>query len=236
MKSLINLICIVVLTLSLNSCATFKITTVGHETVEEITTVNQLGWEIQTDWRYQPYQPYSWHNSYYFNNIMWQYGYNTSQWSFYNRRDLWWNWYSPWQLNVYNNWNGYSWNSWDYTPPYAYDRRGSRGRSNSTIYFQNRLSNRSNRIVDLNGSTSDSRTYYQTLRNLSNANRSIQRTRTKTNRSRQEFQPQRPTTKARVIQRPRINNSSSRPNSTTRPVKQSVRKTTTTSPRKQKRN
>ena len=93
MKSLINLICIVVLTLSLNSCATFKITTVGHETVEEITTVNQLGWEIQTDWRYQPYQPYSWHNSYYFNNIMWQYGYNTSQWSFYNRRDLWWNWY-----------------------------------------------------------------------------------------------------------------------------------------------
>ena len=247
MKTLINLICIVVLALSLNSCATFKISTIGHETVEEITIVNQLRWEIQTDWRYwryRPYRPYSWHNPYQFNNIMWQYGYNTSQWSFYNRRDLWWNWYSPWQLNVYNNWNGYSWNSWDYTPPYAYGRRGSRGRSNSTIYFQNRRSNRSNRIVDLNGSTSDSRTYLQTLRNLSNANRSIQKT--KTHRSRQEFQPQRPLNQPRVIrsnrapintntQRPRINNSSSRPNST-RPVRPSVRKTTTTSSRKIKRN
>ena len=37
MKTLIKLICIVVLTLSLNSCSTFKITTAGHETVEEIT-------------------------------------------------------------------------------------------------------------------------------------------------------------------------------------------------------
>jgi maltodextrin utilization protein YvdJ len=52
MKTLIKLICIVVLTLSLNSCSTFKITTAGHETVEEITTLNQLRWEMQTDWRY----------------------------------------------------------------------------------------------------------------------------------------------------------------------------------------
>ena len=253
MKTLIKLICIVVLTLSLNSCSTFKITTTGHETVEEITTLNQLRWEMQTDWRYRPYQPYSWYNNYYFNNIMWQYGYNTNQWSFYNRHDLWWNWwgqnwYSPWYSNVYNNWNGYGWNSWYQTPHYAYGRRGSRGRSNTGVYSYTNRTNRSRLLIDSKVSTSESRTYLQTLRNLSNANRSIQRTKPpRTQTPIQPVVPQRPRTIPNRVTNPprtirnnrvpnsntiRINSSSSRPNSTTRPVRQSVPQTTTKSPRK----
>ena len=241
MKTLIKLICIVVLTLSLNSCSTFKITTAGHETVEEITTLNQLRWEMQTDWRYRPYQPYSWYNNYYSNNFMWQYGYS-SHWNFYNRHDLWWNWwgqnwYSPWYLNVYNNWNGYGWNSWYQTPHYVYGRRGSRGRSNTGVYSYTNRTNKSRLLIDSKVSTSESRTYILNTASpiLNTFPRNTTRPRVQPNTKPPVIINKPP----RVIQnntRPIINNSSSRPNLNNTNSRPSVPQTTTKSPRKAKRN
>ena len=246
MKNLIKLICIVVLTLSLNGCATFQITTAGHETVEEISTLNQLRWKMQRDWRFQQdyvnfvtNQPYSWYSDYYSNNFMWRYGY-TSHWSFYiNRFDMWSNWYSPWHSNVYGNWNTYSWNSWYQTPHYMYNRRGSRQRMYSGVYSFTNRTNRSRLLIDSKVSTSVSRTYIP-----NNTASPITKPPTIT-RPRQETKPTvitRPrvnnkptqnsnTSRPIINTKPVINNSSSRPNST-RPVRPSVPKTTTNSARK----
>jgi hypothetical protein len=267
MKNLIKLICIVVLTLSLNGCATFKITTAGHETVEEISTLNQLRWKMQRDWRFQQdyvnfvtNQPYSWYSDYYSNNFMWRYGY-TSQWSFYiNRFDMWSNWsmnssnwwgqhwYSPWHSNVYGNWNMYGWNSWYQTPHYMYNRRGSRQRMYSGVYSFNNRTNRSRLLIDSKVSTSDSRTL------LPNTASPIQNSIIRNNSKPRVLPNTKPTviTRPPVIinkpiwnnskpvirntNKPRINNSSSRPNLNSRPSRSSVPKTTTKSSRKPKGN
>ena len=175
MKNLIKLFCIIVLTLSLNSCATYQVSTVGHEGVEEITNMNQLRWKMKTDWRFQQdyinfamNQPYSWYREYYSNNFMWQNGFN-SQWSFYaNRYQMWTNWSmnsnSWWGPNWHrpyggNNWGspfgnntgwngylaGYGYNGWHQVYPYMYGRRGLRGRSNTALYSYINRSNSSNR-------------------------------------------------------------------------------------------
>jgi len=189
MKNLIKLICIIVLTLSLNSCATYQVSTLGNDGVEEITNMNQLRWKMKTDWRFQQdyinfamNQPYSWYRDYYSNNFMWQNGFN-SQWSFYANRyqmwtnwsmnsNSWWgpNWHRPLGGNVYGygygQWNGYSagygYNGWHNNIPYMYGRRGLRGRSNSAVYSYINRSNSSRSysiLLDSEGSTSDSRTY-----------------------------------------------------------------------------
>jgi len=244
MKNLIKLICIVVLTLSLNGCATFQITTAGHETVEEISTLNQLRWKMQRDWRFQQdyvnfvtNQPYSWYSDYYSNNFMWRYGY-TSHWSFYiNRFDMWSNWYSPWHSNVYGNWNMYSWNSWYQTPHYMYNRRGSRQRMYSGVYSFTNRTNRSRLLIDSKVSTSDSRTLLpNTASPISNTiirNNSKPTVITRpTNTSKPIWNNSKPVirnTNKPVINRtnrPRINNSSSRPNLNSRPSRSSVPKTT----------
>ena len=189
MKNLIKLICIIVLTLSLNSCATYQVSTLGNDGVEEITNMNQLRWKMKTDWRFQQdyinfamNQPYSWYRDYYSNNFMWQNGFN-SQWSFYANRyqmwtswsmnsNSWWgpNWHRPFGGNVYGygygQWNGYSagygYNGWHNNIPYMYGRRGLRGRSNTALYSYINRSNSSNRsslLLDSKVSTSVGRTY-----------------------------------------------------------------------------
>jgi len=302
MKNLIKLICIIILALSFNSCATFHLSTLNHDpvyTVEgsdvEIVVIDneqQLRNKLRTDFnfrydfaQYALRQPHSFdwrfnrfnrgYNQYsIFGTNTW--GYNNSYW---NRDQMWmdWVWNYPygngigWSYSWSNNhWSSNSWNSpygwnnyygwgngyrWNQNHPYMYGRRGSRGRSNSTVYSPNNRPIRSNRIVDLDGSTSDSRTYLQTLRNLSNANRSIQRTKPpRTQTPIQSVVPQRPrlirNSETRVTNPPTktirqlypsgFKNANpqptrSRPNSA-RPVKQSVRKTTTNSSRKIKGN
>jgi hypothetical protein len=189
MKNLIKLFCIIVLTLSLNSCATYQVSTVGHEGVEEITNMNQLRWKMKTDWRFQQdyinfamNQPYSWYREYYSNNFMWQNGFN-SQWSFYaNRYQMWTNWSmnsnSWWGPNWHrpyggNNWGspfgnntgwngylaGYGYNGWHQVYPYMYGRRGLRGRSNSALYSYTNRLNGSRSLLDSKVSTSEGRTY-----------------------------------------------------------------------------
>ena len=302
MKNLIKLICIIVLALSFNSCATFHLSTLNHDPVytvegsdvqvDVIDNEFELARRLRTDFsfrydyaQYAMRQPITWHyqnrfvrlNTRYLGNVYgqynWYYSYGNS-WNFWN--DWLWNypygngigwsyswsnnhwssnsWNSPYGWNNYYGWgNGYGWNQ---SHPYMYGRRGSRGRSNSAVYFPNSRPNRSNRIVDSNGSTSESRTYLQTLRNLSNANRSIQRTKPpRTQTPIQPVVPQRPrtipnrvTNPPRAIRNnnrppvirnnntPRINSSSSRPN-LSRPVSRpSSPKTTTNSSRKIKRN
>ena len=189
MKNLIKLLLILVLTLSVNSCSTYQISTVGHDDVEEITNMNQLRWKMKTDWRFQQdyinfamNQPYSWYRDYYSNNFMWQNGFN-SQWSFYANRyqmwtnwsmnsNSWWgpNWHRPFGGNAYGygygQWNGYSagygYNGWHNNIPYMYGRRGLRGRSNTALYsYINRLngSSSSRSLLDSKVSTSEGRTY-----------------------------------------------------------------------------
>ena len=296
MKNLIKLICIIVLTLSLNSCATFHLSTLNHDPVytvegsdvqvDVIDNEFELARLLRTDFRfrydyaqYAMRQPITWHyqnrfvrlntrylgnvygqyNRYYsyqnsfnmWNDWLWNYPYgNGIGWSYSWSNNHWSNnnWNSPYGWNNYYGWgNGYGWNQ---THPYMYGRRGSRGRSNSAVYFLNSRSNRSNRIVDSNGSTSDSRTYLQTLRNLSNANRTIQKN--KPPRTQTPIQPvvqpnrpvkprtvrnTKPTNNIRTLYPSGFKNANpqptrSRPNSTTRPVRQSVPQTTTKSPRK----
>ena len=299
MKNLIKLICIIVLALSLNSCATFHLSTLNHDpvyTIEgsdvEIDVIDnefELARLLRTDFRfrydyaqYAMRQPITWHyqnrfvrlntrylgnvygqyNRYYsyqnswnmWNDWLWNYPYgNGIGWSYSWGNNHWSNnnWNSPYGWNNYYGWgNGYGWNQ---THPYMYGRRGSRGRSNSTVYLPNGRSNRSNRIVDSKVSTSESRTYLQTLRNLSNANRTIQRT--KPRRTQTPIQPvvqpnrparqrtvrnTQPTDNIRTLYPSGFRNANpqptrSRPNST-RPVRQSVPQTTTKSSRKIKGN
>ena len=296
MKNLIKLICIIVLTFSLNSCATFHLSTLNHDPVytvegsdvqvDVIDNEFELARLLRTDFRfrydyaqYAMRQPITWHyqnrfvrlNTRYLGNV---YGQYNRYYSYQNSWNMWndWLWNYPygngigWSYSWGNNhWSSNSWNSpygwnnyygwgnghgWNQTHPYMYGRRGSRGRSNSAVYF---LNSRSNRIVDSKVSTSESRTYLQTLRNLSNANRTIQRT--KPRRTQTPIQPvvqpnrparqrtvrnTQPTDNIRTLYPSGFKNANpqptrSRPNST-RPVRQSVPQTTTKSSRKIKGN
>ena len=117
MKNFIRLICIIVLSLSLNSCGTYYSSTSYLDTYDELYNVNtisspsQVSWMMQRDFRFRYNymqfvinQPYSWYQDYYSYNFMWNYGFNNS-WNFYNNSyNTWWNWNNPWNSNVYNNW------------------------------------------------------------------------------------------------------------------------------------
>ena len=297
MKHLIKLICIIVLTLTLNSCATYHLSTLNHDpvyTVEgsdvQVDVINnefELARLLRTDFRFRydfaqfaMRQPITWHyqNRFFRNNTRYLgnvYGQYNRYYSYQNSFNMWndWLWNYPhgygmgWASNGWNNWgspfgnnigwngylSGYGYNGWHQTHPYMYGRRGSRGQNNSTVYSPNRRSIISNSIVDSNGSTSASRTYLQTLRNLSNANRTIQRTkpprvqtpitpvvvpRPTINSNTRITKPNRTIRNNNIIirnnsnSRTRINNSSSRPNSTVIPIRSSGSKTTTNSSRK----
>ena len=137
MKNLIKLICIIVLTLSVNSCGVqFRyntLNTAGYVdtlrseglVVEEINSVSQLRWKLQTDWNFAndywwflQQQNYSFFHNQYFNNRLYRYGWQSPH-------DYWmnWQWNTPhrWSIFGYDRWgyNAYGWNGWNQYPWYG---------------------------------------------------------------------------------------------------------------------
>ena len=250
MKNFIRLICIAVLSLSLNSCGTYYSSVSYLDTSDELYNVNtisspsQVSWMMQRDFRFHYNymyfvinQPYSWYQDYYSYNFMWNYGFNNS-WNFYNNSyNTWWNWNNPWNSNVYNNWYAGSCYNQGYNAVWNSSHRGSRYSKRPSLFYSN--TNGSSLLIDSKVSTSVSRTY------IPNNTASPITKPTVITRPRQETKPTvitRPrvnnkptqnsnTSRPIINTKPVINNSSSRPNST-RPVRPSVRKTTTNSARK----
>ena len=123
MKNLFKLICIIVLSLSLNSCGVQwqyqAYNTAGYidtlrsenTTVEEINTVSQLRWKLRTDFVFAndyyfflQQQPYSFFHQQYFYNRLYMFGWQSPH-------DYWLNW--QWGINpgysYWNGWNQYPW-------------------------------------------------------------------------------------------------------------------------------
>ena len=187
-------------------------------------------------------QPYSWYQDYYSYNFMWNYGFNNS-WHFYNNSyNTWWNWNNPWNSNVYNNWYAGPWYNQGYNAVWNSSHRGSRYSKRPSLFYSN--TNGSSLLIDSKVSTSVGRTY------IPNNTASPITKPTVITRPRQETKPTvitRPTNTSKPIwnnskpvirntNKPRINNSSSRPNLNSRPSRSSVPKTTTKSSRKPKGN
>jgi len=91
MKNLLKLICIVVLFFSVNSCGVqWQINSYNPDYVdenyqiEEINTVSQLRWKLQTDWvfadnyyRYLQRQNYSFFHNQFYRNRLYRYGWQS---------------------------------------------------------------------------------------------------------------------------------------------------------------
>ena len=179
MKNLIKLICIIVLTLSVNSCGVgWQINSYNTDysdenyQVEVIQTPSQLDWKLRTDWdfannyyRFLQRQNYSFFQNQYYRNRLYRFGWNSPH-------DYWmnwqWNWHSGYngyggywnswnQYPYYGNWNGNYW--WNYrNRPYGYSHiYGPRTQWLGNVYGRNSVYGRR----------------LQTYRNLSNTNRSI---------------------------------------------------------------
>ena len=120
MKNLIKLLCIIVLTLSVNSCGVqFRyntLNTAGYVdtlrseglVVEEINSVSQLRWKLQTDWNFAndywwflQQQNYSFFHNQYFNNRLYRYGWQSPH-------DYWMNW----QWNTPHRWSIFGYDRW----------------------------------------------------------------------------------------------------------------------------
>ena len=124
MKNLIKLICIIVLTLSVNSCGVgYQINSYNSNNadpiydVEVIETRSQLNWKLRTDWDFAnnyywflQRQNYSFFQNQYYRNRLYRFGWNSPH-------DYWMNWQWSWH-NGYNNNGGY-WNSWNQYPYYG---------------------------------------------------------------------------------------------------------------------
>ena len=232
MKNLIKLFCLIILTLSVQSCATYSISTIGHEVYQEPQTVNKIHINFYQDYGYQiGYRPYRYNQ-----RFTWYTGYQSTWYS-----------YNYWGYNSYNpyhyyhphtsGWLGNVYSNYNYG--YTYGRRGSslsRRRSN--------IHSNSNRTSILGGSTFNSRTLstkpFQltspAIKKKSTVKPIItpRPTRTRTTK------PVR-TIRNRNTTRPVIRSgSSSRPNSNRRPIinktqtKRSVQKTTTKTTRSQR--
>lgn len=262
MKNLIKLICIIVLALSLQSCATYSISTIGHETVQEDQTVNQLWFNFERDWRYQVgYRPYnmnhhySWYHNTYSYNYYWNYMWNNSWYNGYQNP---WNYNNYWGYNSYNHWGyhhphtgGWLGNVYgNYSYGYTYGRRGSSISTRTPLLYSN--SNSSSLLLYSEGSTFNSRT---PLPNITASPITKPRVTTKPTTT---VRPVKPTVTTRpivtvkpqatrpVYQKPTrviryTPSSSSRPNSNSRPNirvtpnKPSVPKTTTNSSRSKRK-
>jgi len=179
MKNLIKLLCIIVLTLSVNSCGVgYQINSYNSNNadpiydVEVIQTQSQLDWKLRTDWdfannyyRFLQRQNYSFFQNQYYRNRLYRFGWNSPH-------DYWmnwqWNWHSPYngyggywnswnQYPYYGNWNGNYW--WNYrNRPYGYSHiYGPRTQWLGNVYGRNSVYGRR----------------LQTYRNLSNTNRRI---------------------------------------------------------------
>ena len=124
MKNLIKLICIIVLTLSVNSCGvSYQINSYNSNDAEQvydfdvIQTQSQLDWKLRTDWDFAnnyywflQRQNYSFFQNQYYRNRLYRYGW-------YSPHDYWMNWQWNWNSG-YNGYSGY-WNSWNQYPYYG---------------------------------------------------------------------------------------------------------------------
>ena len=167
MKNFIKLICIIVLTLSVNSCGVgYQINSYNSNNadpiydVEVIQTQSQLDWKLRTDWDFAnnyywflQRQNYSFFQNQYYRNRLYRFGWNSPH-------DYWMNWQWSWH-NGYNNNGGY-WNNnywWNYqNRPYGY----------SHIYRP-----RTQWLGNVYGRNSVYGRRLQTYRNLSNTNRRL---------------------------------------------------------------
>jgi len=251
MKNLLKLICIIVLFFSVNSCGVQwqyqTLNTAGYVdtlrservTIDEINTVSQLRWKLQTDFSlandyyyWLSTQNYSFFHQNYFYNRLYRFGWQSPhdywlnwQWGFNTGYTYWngWNqypWYGNWSSNYWywNRWN----NPWQYSYVYG-PRTGNLGNVYGWRYSnRNRFgysnSNRSRSISVSDGSTSDSRTYFQNNRTV----------RTKPTRSTKPTIRVRPTRTIRINSNSNNSNSNNtiRINSSSRPNSNSVRPST----------
>ena len=187
MKNLIKLICIIVLTLSVNSCGvSWQIQSVNQAAqvdtlydVDVITTRSQLEWKMQRDWtfannyyRFLQQQNYSFFQNQYYYNRLDRFGWN-------GPHDYWMNWQWNWHSGYSNNWmwNQYPYyGNWGSSQWYYYQNSGHWGyaqmygprthylgnvygrRSSNRSPLFNSNSSRSSLLIDSKVSTSDSRT------------------------------------------------------------------------------
>ena len=179
MKTLLKLICIIVLTLSVNSCGVgWQINSYNPDYVdenyqiEEINTVSQLRWKLQTDWvfannyyLYLQRQNYSFFHNQFYNNRLYRYGWQSPH-------NYWMNWQWSWH-NGYNNNVGY-WNSWNQYPYYGnWNTNYWWNYQNNYPYYSHIYGPRTQWLGNVYGRNSVYGRRLQTYRNLSNTNRRI---------------------------------------------------------------
>ena len=160
MKTLLKLICIIVLTLSVNSCGVgWQINSYNPDytdenyQIEEINTVSQLRWKLQTDWvfannyyLYLQRQNYSFFHNQFYNNRLYRYGWQSPHNYWLN-----WEWSYPFNYGYNSMWNQYpyygNWNTnywWNYqnNHPYYSHIYGPRISYLGNVYGRRGMSNR----------------------------------------------------------------------------------------------
>tara|TARA_R110000850_G_scaffold98509_1_gene204687 strand:- start:251 stop:1105 length:855 start_codon:yes stop_codon:yes gene_type:complete len=188
MKNLIKLICIIVLSLTVNSCGvSWQIQSVNQAAqvdtlydVDVITSRSQLNWKMQRDWtfannyyRFLQQQNYSFFQNQYYYNRLDRFGWN-------GPHDYWmnwqWNWHSgysnSWMWNqypYYGNWGSSQWYYYQNSGHWGYAQMyGPRTHYLGNVYGRrssnrNRMlysnSSRSSLLIDSKVSTSEGRTY-----------------------------------------------------------------------------
>lgn len=214
MKNLFKLICIIVLTLSVNSCGVgWQINSYNPDYTDEnyevdvIQTQSQLDWKLRTDWdfanNYYSFlqrQNYSFFQNQYYRNRLYRFGWNSPH-------DYWMNWQWNWHSG-YNGYGGY-WNSWNQYPYYGnWNGNYWWNYQNNHPYYSHIYGPRTQWLGNVYGRNSVYGRRLQTYRNLSNTNRRIVQQRT--------VKPNRNTiVRPNNNTRPVINN---RPNNNTKPV------------------
>jgi len=184
MKTLLKLICIIVLTLSVNSCGVgWQINSYNTDysdenyQVEVIQTPSQLDWKLRTDWdfannyyRFLQRQNYSFFQNQYYRNRLYRFGWNSPH-------DYWMNWQWNWHSG-YNGYGGY-WNSWNQYPYYGnWNGNYWWNYQNNHPYYSHIYGPRTQWLGNVYGRNSVYGRRLQTYRNLSNTNRRIIQQRT----------------------------------------------------------
>jgi|GEM_PF-2268645 len=164
MKNLFKLICIIVLTLSINSCGVqFRyntLNTAGYVdtlrsegyAVEEINTVSQLRWKLRTDFAFSNdyyfflnTQPYSFFQNQYYQNRLYRWGWRSPldyylnwQWSWNSGYTYW----SPFnQYPWYGNWHTNYWWNWQNNYPFYSQVYGPRTTYLGNVYGRRGFAN-----------------------------------------------------------------------------------------------
>ena len=233
MKNLIKLICIIVLTLSVNSCGVnWQINSYNSNNIDDIydveiiQTQSQLDWKLRTDWTFAnnyylflQRQNYSFFQNQYYYNRLHRFGWNSPH-------DYWMNWQWSW-YNGYNNNGGY-WNSWNAYPYYGnWNTNYWWNYQNRHPYYSHIYGPRTQWLGNVYGRNSVYGKRLQTYRNLSNTNRKLSNQRVIKTKPRTNTKPvinTRPynNTKPVIIRNKPVNNTrpviNNRPINNTKPV------------------